>query len=223
MQVSRYDDHAPWFMEYSRDWTATSSPFLPENLSGTRVLDLACGWGSLSRDLASRGAAVTGVELALPLLDHARELERDAPLGIDYVHGDASGLDWWDRQPFDAVVCNMALMDIDDLDGTLATIRAVVRPGGWFNPSLLHPCYPGEQQSGPDGLSSWPPDSGYGTEGWWTTHSTGVRGHVGAFHRKLSTYLNAILAAGLEFTRFTEPDPALPRVLVIDGRRPVVA
>lgn len=173
MQTSRYDDHASWFVSYSALWTATSSPFLPADLSGTRVLDLACGWGSLSRDLARRGAAVTGVELALPLLERGRELERTAPQGITYLHGDASRLDWWDRRPFDATVCNMALMDIDDLDATLATIRAVLRPGGWFNVSLLHPCYPGEQQAG--ALSSWPPDTGYGTEGWWTTGSTGVR------------------------------------------------
>lgn len=173
MQVSRYDDHAPWFVDYSRDWTATSSPFLLEDLSGARVLDLACGWGSLSRELARRGAAVVGVELALPLLERARELEDAAPLGVAYVHGDASRLDWWDHEPFDGAVCNMALMDIDDLDAALCTLRAVLRPGGWFNLSLLHPCY-----------------------------------------------LNTVLDAGLEFTHFTEPDPSLPRILVIDGRRP---
>jgi hypothetical protein len=42
---------------------------------------------------------------------------------------------------------------------------------------------------------------------------------VGAHHRKLSTYLNAILGAGLEFTGFTEPDSELPRILIINGRR----
>jgi SAM-dependent methyltransferase len=220
MQISRYDGHASLFFDYSRDWSATSSPFLPEDLSGSRILDLACGWGSLSRDLASRGAAVTAVELALPLLERGRELEQATPRGIDYVHGDASRLDWWNQRPFDGAVCNMALMDIDDLDATLGTLRAVLRPGGWFNLSLLHPCYPGERQPNGDALSSWPPDAGYGSEGWWTTNSTGVRGHVGAIHRKLSTYLNGVLAAGLEFTRFTEPDPSLPRILVIDGRRP---
>ena len=161
---------------------------------------------------------MTGVELARPLLERGRELERAAPQGISYLHGDASRLDWWDRRPFDGAICNMALMDIDDLDAALATIRAVLLPGGWFNLSLLHPCYPGEAQAG--ALSSWPPDQGYGAEGWWTTGATGVRGHVGAIHRQLSTYLNAILVAGLQLTRFTEPDPMLPRILVIDGHRP---
>lgn len=220
MQISRYDDHAPWFLTYSADWTATSAPFLPADLSGRRVLDLACGGGALSRELADRGARVTGVELAPPLLEHGRRLERESPRGIHYVHGDAARVDWWDREPFDGVVCNMALMDVDDLDGALRTIWTVLREGGWFHLSLLHPCYPGERHADRDALSSWPPAAGYGAEGWWTTGSTGVRGHVGAIHRKLSTYLNSILGAGLELTRLEEPDPVLPRILLIDGRRP---
>lgn len=220
MQFSRYDDQASWFLDYTREWRPTSSEFLPADLAGSRVLDLACGWGPLTRDLADRGASVTGVELARPLLERARAIERAAPHGISYLHGDASQLDWWDQQPFDGVVCNMALMDIDDLQGALDTVRSVLRPGGWFNISLLHPCFPGELHADAAALSSWPPEQGYRAEGWWTTESTGVRGHVGAIHRTLSSYLNAVLAAGLEFTRFAEPDPALPRILVIDGRRP---
>ena len=220
MQHSRYDDQAPWFLDYTREWRPTSSEFLPADLSGSRVLDLACGWGPLTRDLAARGASVTGVELARPLLDRAREVEHAAPHGISYLYGDASDLDWWDQQPFDGVVCNMALMDIDDLDGALGTIRSVLRPSGWFNISLLHPCFPGQQQADGASLPSWPPERGYRAEGWWTTESTGVRGHVGAIHRTLSSYLNAVLAAGLVFTHFAEPDPVLPRILVIDGRRP---
>jgi SAM-dependent methyltransferase len=220
MQPSRYDDHASWFIGYSRDWTSTSSPLLPAELCGVEVLDLACGWGPLSRDLAARGALVTGVELSEPLLAQARALENREQRGIRYLQGDASTLRWWDKRPFDGVVCNMALMDIDDLDGTIGSIDAVLRPGGWFHLSLLHPCFPGEATPAGEALPSWPPQRGYGAEGWWTTEATGVRGHVGAHHRKLSTYVNALLAHGLELTGFAEPDPVLPRILVIEGRRP---
>ena len=187
------------------------------------MLALACGWGPLSRDLAERGAVVTGVELSEPLLELARAVESDQPQGIRYLYGDASTLTWWDHDFFDGVVCNMALMDIDDLGAAAATIRDVLRPGGWFNISLLHPCFPGEATPDGDALPSWSPHGGYGAEGWWTTESTGVRGHVGAHHRKLSTYLNTILAAGLEFIGFSEPDPTLPRILIIDGHCPIAS
>ena len=220
MQLSRYDDHAAWFVSYTRDWAAGSAPHLPNDLVGARVLDLACGSGPLSQHLADRGAIVTGVELSTPLLDLALADETDQPKGIRYLHGDASTLRWWDHNQFEGVVCNMALTDIDDLDATITVIRDVLRPGGWFNISLMHPCFPGDARSAISTLPSWPPNAGYSVEGWWTTESTGVRGHVGANHRKLSTYLNAILDAGLEFTHLTEPETDLPRILIIDGRCP---
>lgn len=72
MQMSRYDEHAAWFVSYSQHWTPTSSHHLPAHLDGAHVLDLACGWGPLSRILAERGADVTGVELSKPLLDQAQ-------------------------------------------------------------------------------------------------------------------------------------------------------
>src|SRR5215213_2894434 len=218
MQMSRYDTHADWFLEYTRDWRSASASFLPVDLSNQQVLDLASGGGQLSRELSARGASVTAVELAPPLVHHARSLEDRSPLGIRYLQGDASTLDWWNGHAFDGVVCNMALMDIDDLDAALRTAYAVLRPAGWFNFSLLHPCLPGNAQT--DTLPSWPPNSGYANEGWWTTNSTGVRGHVGAHHRMLSTYLNAALRAGFQFTNFAEADDDLPRLLIVQCEKP---
>ena len=50
----------------------------------------------------------------------------------------------------------MALMDIDDLEGTLSTVAAVLAPGGWFSFSVFHPCYPGGPEGSWSGLPSWP-------------------------------------------------------------------
>ena len=216
--ASRYDDHAAWYVDYTSRWELSSTAWLPSDLNGLRVLDLGCGWGQLSRELAGRGAAVTAVDFSGKLLERARDIERQHPVGIRYMHGDAMCMDWWDGTAYDGVVCNMTLMDIDDLDATLRTVASVLRPSGWFNLSLLHPCFPGNASV--DALSSWPPDRGYAAEGWWTTGSVGVRGHVGAHHRMLSTYLNAVLYSGLQFESFIEAAADLPRVLIIQGRRP---
>jgi hypothetical protein len=150
-------------------------------------------------------------------------VEKDKSRGVHYLHGEASTQDWWDHQPFDGVVCNMALIDIDDLDATALTIgtdglaaRRVVQPHAATS------LFSGEARPDGDTLPSWPPQGGYGAQGWWTTECLGVPGSRRRHHRKPSTYLNAFLAGGLQFTRFTEPDPLLPRILVIDGRRPLV-
>ena len=118
---------------------------------------------------------------------------------------------------FDAVVCNRGLSDIDDLDGAMHTVRTVLRPGGTAAFSLMHPCFPGHG----NGLSSWPPDAGYFVEGWWTTGGEGCRGRVGAYHRMVSTYVNAAVLHGLRIERLLEPPfpgddpPGVPSFFVI--------
>lgn len=217
--TARYDSHAEWYVECTQDWDSSAAAFLPAELPGQAVLDLACGWGQLSRIMAGRGAAVTGVDLAQRFIAHARELETAQPAGIRYLVGNATSNDWWDGEPFDGAVCNMALMDIDDLAGAMSTVARVLKPSGWFVFTVFHPCFPGNPED-PGSRPSWPPGQGYSAEGWWTTRESGVRGHVGANHRMLSTYLNAALEAGLEFEGFAEARTELPQLFVAHCRRP---
>jgi SAM-dependent methyltransferase len=140
-------------------------------------------------------------------------------LGIQYLQGDVTTTAWWDGRPFDGVLCNMALMDIDDLGGALVTAFRVLKPGGWFSMSILHPCFPGGDEGPEAGLSSWPPDRGYTWEGRWNTEGVGVRGHADVNHRTLSTYLNSILEAGFALETFHEPPANVPRYLAVVARR----
>ena len=204
----RYDAVAEWYAALLERWGPAQAPALvPDDVDGRRVLDLGCGEGRLCRLLASRGALVTGVDLSNKLLDIAREHEANMPSGAPFLHGDATRPDsWWDGIAFDGVVCDMALMDIDDLDGVARTVEQVTSSGGWFVFVIFHPCFPGT-----DGQrSSWTPEHGYSHEGWWRTDGDGVRGHVGANHRTVSTYLNAFAARSLRLDEVWESDHALP-------------
>jgi len=215
---ARYDRVADWYVGFVRDRAVEARPFLPRDPSGQQVLDMACGLGELTRHLAGRGAFVTAVDVSSDMLSHALGREADAPTGSRYLVGDVTTTDWWDGALFDGAVCNMALMDVDDLDAAMATAAQVLRPGGWFSFSLLHPCFPGSRDGSSEQLSSWPPDRGYAAEGWWTTHGDGVRGRVGAHHRMLSTYLNAAVRAGFTLEEFGEPASPVPRFLVVRCR-----
>lgn len=214
---ARYEAVAEWYVEFTRDWERPLMALLAGPLAGQRVLDLACGYGRATRELARLGAEVTGVELSGAMLRHACAIETAKPLGIAYAHGDVSTTDWWNGVPFDGAVCNMALMDIDDLHAVLRSVASVLVDDGWFTFSVVHPCFPG----GEDGskLPSWPPERGYAWEGWWTTGADGVRGRVGATHRTLSTYLNAVIDAGFTFERFAEPATRVPTYFVAACRR----
>src|SRR5438105_4686012 len=61
---------------------------------GQRILDLGTGTGSLARGLARRGAIVTGIDIAGPLLAEAARLDRAEHLSTRYVEApaEATGL-----------------------------------------------------------------------------------------------------------------------------------
>jgi SAM-dependent methyltransferase len=215
---ARYDEFAEWYEQWIGDGPpllAAHAGLLPA-VAGELVLDVACGQGRMSRYLARLGAEVVGIDVSAAMLGRARA--RDVA-GITYVHADVTRHPaWWDGRPFAGATCELALMDIDDLAGTLATVTTVLRPRGWFAASIVHPCFPGSEP----GCSSWPPGEGYESEGWWTSsdhNPDGVRIRVGATHRKLSTFLNALLDAGLEAERFAEPPAPVPTYLLWRCRR----
>jgi 2-polyprenyl-3-methyl-5-hydroxy-6-metoxy-1,4-benzoquinol methylase len=219
---ARYDDIADWYTSWVGDGEGLIAEHADEILPpvrAARVLDVACGHGRASRSLARRGAHVVGVDVSAALVDVGRAQERDHPLGIEYLVADVSDVEeWWDGTPFDGAVCEMAMMDIDDLRSTFGAVAATIRTGGWFVISLVHPCFRGSDI----GLSSWPPDQSYFTEGRWTSADhdpDGVRVRVGSSHRTLSTYCNALVDAGFLLDRLVEPPAPDPTLLLLRGRR----
>jgi SAM-dependent methyltransferase len=175
------------------------------DVAGEQVLDLACGHGRLARQLAGRGAMVTGIDISAALLAKATEAENRQDDGIRYLQADAAAANWLPGAQFDAAVCSFGLSDIDDLDGALASVARVTRAGGRFIFSILHPCFPGGQ----DVSGSWPATGSYHHEGWWRADgaASSLRRQVGASHRTLSTYLNALRQHGLWLDALLEPAP----------------
>jgi SAM-dependent methyltransferase len=144
--LARYDEFAEWYERWiggGPPLIAAQANLLPA-VAGQRVLDVGCGQGRMSRYLAGLGAEVTGVDISAAMLGRARAL---GPAGISYLHADiARHPAWWDGRVFDGATCELALMDIDDLAGTLSAVAAVLRPGGWFVASIVHPCFPGNDR-----------------------------------------------------------------------------
>src|SRR5205085_8400795 len=108
---------------------------------------------------------------------------------------------------FDGVLCFMALMDIPDLASTLHSVARVLRPTGWFAFSILHPCFHTSQSGEMDTPEGVVRTIGrYFVEGYWRSDTRpGPPGKVGAYHRTLSTYVNALTDAGLQLVHLSEP------------------
>jgi magnesium-protoporphyrin O-methyltransferase len=69
---------------------ATILSYLPDDLSGARLLDAGCGTGALSLEAAARGADVVAVDLSPTLIDLARSRAATDPAAarIDFRAGD---------------------------------------------------------------------------------------------------------------------------------------
>jgi demethylmenaquinone methyltransferase/2-methoxy-6-polyprenyl-1,4-benzoquinol methylase len=91
---------------------------------GSLVLDLACGTGDLSNDVAACGHRAVGVDYSAGMLDAAHT-------GASLVRGDAAQLPFRDDS-FDGVVCGFALRNFVELTAVFSEIARVLRVGGRF-------------------------------------------------------------------------------------------
>ncbi len=210
MSVARYDTVVDFYVAGNSaidDSVSVALLGLLGPVAGMRVLDVACGHGRITRELARRGAHVTGIDISANLLEKASEAERDEPLGIRYIHSDVAAPGVLGQAEFDAATCSFGLSDIDDLGAAIAAVSQALRPGGRFVFALLHPCFPG----GKDISASWPADRSYYDEGRWTAQGplSTLRRRVGSNHRTLATYLNTLRAQGLWLDEVAEPLPPI--------------
>lgn len=98
-------------------------------------------------------------------------------------------------------------MDIPDLGATLKAIARVLKPGGWFVWVIGHPCVlvpDAQRASMPDGRPAMAVTGYFNERFWRSSNPKGVR-RSGNHHRTLSTYLNALSAAGFALELAAEP------------------
>jgi ubiquinone/menaquinone biosynthesis C-methylase UbiE len=164
------------------------------DVAGQEVLSLACGQGQDARLLARLGATVTGVDISEEMLRHARRHEAAEPRGITYLQGDVEDPSALAEGSFDGVVCHMALMDIPDLAATIRSVARVLRPGGWFVFSIVHPCYHPHVAI----LSDYLLDHRYRKDkpvDWLPPN---------AYHRPLGAYVDELARTGFRLERVVE-------------------
>lgn len=213
--------------DVSRDWVNTPAfvNMLPE-VSGLAGLDIGCGEGSKTRQLARRGARMTALDISPTFLRYAEQTEREEPLGIRYLLGSAVELPFEDAR-FDFATSFMCFMDVGETERVLAEAYRVIRLGGFLQFSITHPCFDtphrrnlrgedgrtyavevGEYFRDPGGevlewsFSAAPPEARAGLPSFQTP----------LFHRTLSDGLNLLLDTGFTIERLCEPVPTAEAV-----------
>lgn len=116
-----------YIREIAAGWSSTGTAEQP--LTGLRVLDIGCGGGLLSEALARMGARVHGIDVVAKNIEVARLHAAESGLAIDYEVRSAEGLAAAGAQ-YDAVFNMEVVEHVADLDGFMAAVCRLVRPGG---------------------------------------------------------------------------------------------
>ena len=111
--------------------------FASMNGEGKELLEVGCGIGVDSIQLAKRGFEVTAVDLTENALAVARQFAAHRGASIDFRLGNAEGLDFPD-QSFDAVYSFGVLHHTPDIERSVAEVHRVLRPGGTAHVMLYH-------------------------------------------------------------------------------------
>jgi SAM-dependent methyltransferase len=226
-QAARYwqRNAAAWSRLARQGWDvyrdAVNTPaflaLLPD-VTGKTGLDIGCGEGHNTRLLAARAARMFAIDVAPAFVRLAAELEPPQS-GIRYAAASALELPFGSRR-FDFAAAFMSLMDLPDHALALREIHRVLRPGGFLQFSILHPCFSPPHRRlvrTPSGevvaveLARYF-DHADGEIERWLFSAAPAEAKAGlepfeipVFHRTLAEWLNAVIEAGFVLDKVAEP------------------
>jgi len=206
---------ADWYDSYLREEATYQKEVILPNLlrlmdirKGESVLDLGCGQGFFTREFASAGARVTGVDIAEELIATARRL---SPPYIRYVVASADDLDFAEPGSFDKVAIVLALQNMSNLKGVVTECRRVLKDDRDLYLVLNHPAFRIPK------ASSWGWDERAGIQyrridRYLSESAAKIQMHPGdrpdeytwSFHRPLQSYMKALTKAGFCVVRLEE-------------------
>ncbi|MBI5469980.1 methyltransferase domain-containing protein [Candidatus Kaiserbacteria bacterium] len=205
---------ADWYQEHLEGDDTYHAQVIAPNLmrilgpkAGMRVLDLGCGEGYFARLIHKSGARVVGADIARPLIEAAKRQSLD----IEYHVASAENLAFSKDAHFDAIICVLALQNMEKLDVVLKECARVLKQQGRAIFVLNHPAFRIPKRS------SW----GWDEEG--NVQYRRIDGYLSAsraeidmapgkgtgektwsFHRSLQDHMKAFANAGFVISRLEE-------------------
>lgn len=206
-----------------RDYLNTPAFFeiLPD-IKEMKGIDIGCGEGYNTRLLADHGAIIEAIDIAPVFIEQAKALEKEYPLGINYSVASATQLPF-QHESFDFATSFMCLMDIPDQEKALEEAFRVLKPGGFFQFSIEHPCFKTPHlkkvKSGNGSTYAYEIGNYFSAtkgkiEEWIFRDAPDEiknkmpKFKVPNFHKTLSFWINAVIRSGFFIEQIHEPYPA---------------
>jgi len=174
---------------------------------GSRVLDVGCGSGFVSRLYARMACEVVGIDPSAESIRIARTLTTGTIKNLTFIHSDLEGYLAGSPDLCDLVLANMTTPCVADLDSFLGLVASVLRVDGRFVMTTIHPTF-------------WPVYCGYAHQEWFSyfeeiavSMQFGISlrpdyGHATThIHRPLHRYIQALTSVGLTVDALAEPRP----------------
>jgi len=179
------------------------------DVSGKMILDIGCGEGGYSRELAKKGAIVTAVDCTEVAINYSKLKAEEEQLNISHYVRNSNDLQGIPDNTFDIVLSSMMLMDCEDLNGTVKEISRVLKLGGKLLVSILHPCFNGKDihWSGGNIVPQVVINNYFSPTEWEAPIAKSINSIVIWRHRTLQEYIKTFVKNHLNIIDLNEPIP----------------
>ena len=205
-----------------RDYLNTPAFFeiLPD-VNGLYGIDIGCGEGYNTRLLAGKGAIIEGIDISEEFIRAAQTFENEPSLKINYQISNALTLPFGNDK-FDFAVSFMCFMDIPENELAFKEAFRVLKPGGFLQFSISHPCFDTPHRKNlrdQDGITYAIEVGDYfknlnGRVEEWTFNSAPLelknkysKFKTPRFTKSLSQWINTLINAGFIIEHVNEPYP----------------
>ncbi len=128
--------------------TSGECDFIEKEISSNKklkILDIGCGTGRHSIELAKRGYSVTGIDLSLTLINRSKEKAAEQKVKVDFLTGDARNLPFKNEFNLAIMICEGAfpLMETDEMNfQILQSAFKALKQNGRFIFTTLNGLFP---------------------------------------------------------------------------------
>jgi len=188
------------------------------NVKGKKILDIACGDGTIAMSLAKKGAICTGIDYSPKLIKIGRNKSKESGLSINFREMDAKNMGAIRNEVFDLIVISLLLPHLSskaDIESVIKQCALLLSSGGRLIIGEPHPAFDFYMRNKLETHDFEYFRSGLPYD--FTMNINGKKLSSIAYHWTLQDYYSAIVNNNFQINRVVEPR-SLDKSKEVDGK-----